>query len=253
MLSRKIGAQLFTVRDMCRDAVGFDSTLLRLSNIGYKLIQVSGIGPVSAEEVRDISAKYNMKIICTHKSFEDYNERMSELIAYHKTIGCNIAGLGSYWDFCKAKSARDVIEKINILNGFTKRFREDGISFAYHNHAFEFMRIDGKYIMDYILEYGEFDLILDVYWLACAAQSPQEFIKKAGRRARIIHFKDLKMNENDAVFCEVGEGNLDWRAIIEACDEAGSEYAMVEQDSCSGDPVESLARSYNNLKKLGFN
>ena len=144
MLSRKIGAQLFTVRDMCRDAVGFDSTLLRLSDIGYKLIQVSGIGPISAEEVRDISAKHNMKIICTHKSFEDYNERMSELIAYHKTIDCNIAGLGSYSDLCRVKSAREIIEKINILNGFAKRLGEEGISFAYHNHAFEFMRIDEK-------------------------------------------------------------------------------------------------------------
>ena len=152
MLSRKIGAQLFTVRDLCRDAAGLDSTLARLSDIGYKLIQVSGIGPISAEEVRDISAKHNMKIICTHRSFEDYNERMSEQIAYHKTIGCNIAGIGSYWDLCRAKDTSDIIGKIDILNGFARRLREEGISFAYHNHAFEFMRSDGKYIMDYICD-----------------------------------------------------------------------------------------------------
>ena len=252
MLNRKIGAQLFTVRDACRDAAGLDNTLARLSKIGYKLIQVSGIGPISAEEVRDVSAKHDMEIVCTHKSFDDYNERMREVVEYHKTIGCNIAGIGSYWDFCKAKNAGEVIGKINILNKFTRELREEGISFAYHNHAFEFMRIDGKYIMDYIMEYGEFDLILDVYWLAYAAQVPSDFIKRAGKRARVIHFKDLKMKENESVFCEVAEGNLNWKAIIEACDEAGSEYAMVEQDTCGGDPIGSLEISYNNLKKFGF-
>ena len=252
MLDRRIGAQLFTVRDLCRDASGFDETLKKLSKIGYKLIQVSGIGNISAEEVRDISAKYNMEIICTHRSFEDYNEHMPDVIAYHKTIGCNIAGLGSYWNFVGLKKPDDIIRHIEILNGFSRELRKSGICFAYHNHAMEFMRIEGKYIMDLILEYGEFDLILDVYWLAYAAQNPSEFIKKAGKRARVIHFKDLRINENQSEFCEIAEGNLDWNDIIKACDEAGAEYAMVEQDSCNGDPVYSLALSYNNLKKFGF-
>jgi sugar phosphate isomerase/epimerase len=51
---------------------------------------------------------------------------------------------------------------------------------------------------------------------------------------------------------EVGEGNLNWPEIIEACRHAGVEYYAVEQDTCCRDPFESLAISLRNLKAMGL-
>ena len=73
-----------------------------------------------------------------------------------------------------------------------------------------------------------------------------------GKRAVCVHFKDLEIVENNAVMAEVMEGNLDWDAIIAACEDAGTQWALVEQDICRRDPFESMEISYNNLKTKGF-
>ena len=253
MMDRRIGAQLYTVRDLCKNEKGFEDTISRLSKIGYKTVQVSGIGPIAPEKIKSICDSYNMQIVCTHKSFDEYTKHCDEMIKYHKTIDCKIAGLGSRMELADARSTNEVIDEINKLNEIYDRLADAGIEFCYHNHAFEFMKFDSKYLMDYMLEYGKFGFIVDVYWLAYAAQNPADFIRKIGKRARVVHFKDLRMNKNQSEFAEVMEGNLDWQDIISACDEAGTEAAMVEQDICHLDPVESLKISYNNLKTLGFN
>ena len=200
MMDRRIGAQLFTTRASCQDAEGFDSTLARLSKIGYKTVQVSGVGPIGAADIRRICDKHNMEIICTHKGLDDYENNIDEMIAFHKELGCSIPGLGSMFPLTEAKTAADVRSLIERLNKITRALAAEGLSFCYHNHAFEFMKIDGRYIMDYMLEYGEFDYILDVYWLAYAAQNPAAFIRKIGKRAKVIHFKDLKMKGNTDLY-----------------------------------------------------
>ena len=70
---------------------------------------------------------------------------------------------------------------------------------------------------------------------------------------KVVHFKDMGGgSENQSIMTEVGEGNLEWSAIIEACQDAGVEYAAVEQDICQRDPFESLAISYQNLINYGL-
>jgi sugar phosphate isomerase/epimerase len=54
-------------------------------------------------------------------------------------------------------------------------------------------------------------------------------------------------------FAEIGEGNLNWPAIMEAARKGGVEWYLVEQDrSYDRDPFESLAISYRNLKAMGL-
>ena len=251
-MDRRIGAQLYTVREQCRDAQGLDETLGRLEKIGYKTVQVSGIGPIPAKEIKAICDSHGMEIICTHRSLDDYENKMDEMIAFHRELGVKLPGLGSMFSLCEVKTADEAKEQIERLNRIARRLKAEGMTFCYHNHAFEFMKLGGRYLMDYMLEYGEFDFILDVYWLAYAGQDPAKFIRKIGSRAKVIHFKDLKMKGNTSVFGEIMEGNLDWDEIIAACDEAGALCAMVEQDVCDGDPVDSMAVSYRNLQTKGF-
>lgn len=253
MTDRRIGAQLYTVHELCGDEAGLDNTLARLEKIGYKQVQISAIGDIAPERIREICDAHGMNIICTHKGGADYAERMDEMIDFHKKLGCDIAGLGMDPAFMDMTTADEVRAEIAKLNDFTRKLAAAGISFCYHNHAAEFAKIDGKYIMDYMIEEGEFGFIVDVYWLAYAAQDPAEFIRRLGKRAKVVHFKDLKIVRNEAKYAEVGEGNLNWEEIIAACDEAGTIAAAVEQDVCPADPVDSLEISYKNLTKLGFN
>jgi len=98
--------------------------------------------------------------------------------------------------------------------------------------------------------------IVDTFWVQFGGLAPAEFISKLGKRAMMVHFKDYYINAKKGFtvkVCEVGEGNLNWDKIINACEEAGCEYALVEQDDCYGEnPFDCLKRSFNYLKAMGL-
>jgi len=78
------------------------------------------------------------------------------------------------------------------------------------------------------------------------------WIRKLKGRAQIVHLKDMAMRGSTQLFAEVGEGNLNWPAILDACKEAGVEWYIIEQDTCQRDPFESLGISLRNLKAMGI-
>jgi sugar phosphate isomerase/epimerase len=51
---------------------------------------------------------------------------------------------------------------------------------------------------------------------------------------------------------EIGEGNLNWPAILQACKEAKVEWYAIEQDICQRNPFDSLRISYENLRAMGL-
>ena len=250
-MDKRIGAQLYTVRDFTKNKEDFEETVKRISDIGYKSVQISAVGNIAPEIMREICQKYNIEIACTHKSYDDYTERLDEMIDFHKRLGCSIAGLGYMNTEAKTvNSLKPFIEKLNIIS---EKMADAGISFAYHNHHIEFEKLsDGTTIMDYMTEHGNFDFIVDVYWLAFSGINPADFIKKLGNRAIVIHYKDLAIKNGTQIISEIGKGNLDWDSIIKASEEAGSKWAMVEQDTCSGNPFDSLEISYKYLTQKGF-
>lgn len=72
-----------------------------------------------------------------------------------------------------------------------------------------------------------------------------------------VDFKDMAkfmhIFTNTIEFAELGEGNLDLKAIIEAGLESGAQYFLVEQDNTYGrDPFECLEVSANHLRNLGY-
>lgn len=250
-MDKRIGAQSFTVREFCQTKEDFRESMEKISKIGYKVVQLSAIGAIDAKDIKEICDEFGLTIACTHRSWDEYKNNIDFSIDFHKTIGCNVAGLGAMPDW--VSTHQQAINMVNELNKIARKLKEHGITFAYHNHAMEFKKINGKYIMDYFLEYGEFDFIIDVYWLAVAGQNPAEFIRKNKDKIKMIHYKDLKIKERVPEICEVMEGNLDWDDIIAASFESAAEYALVEQDICdNGMPFLCLETSYNNLKTKGF-
>jgi sugar phosphate isomerase/epimerase len=48
----------------------------------------------------------------------------------------------------------------------------------------------------------------------------------------------------------VGAGVIDWPKVLKAGVKAGAQHFYVEQDSTPGDPIESLKKSYDYLRKV---
>ncbi len=253
MMDKRIGAQYFTIRDFCKTLEDFEKSCEKVSRIGYKTVQLSGIGNFCAEDVKRILDKYDLFPVCTHRPWENYVNDIDSEIRFHKTIGCPIAGIGSMPGFNAEKNTvKDFIEKANVI---TEKLSENGLIFAYHNHAFEFQKTDGKYVIDILtdgIKNDSFKYIIDAYWVSYAGINAAEFIRKYKGKIACVHFKDLKMKGNDSVFAPVGEGNLNWDDIINACNESGVQYALVEQDICEKDPFECLEDSYKFLSEKGF-
>lgn len=255
-MDKRIGAQLYTLREFCQTAEDFDDTLKKVSEIGYKIIQVSGIGPISAADIKKSADKYGLKICCTHKGPDDFKpENLENTIAFHKEIGCDIAGICSMPP--EYRESDDGFKKfIKDYSAAAEILYKEGIRFGYHNHAIEFKKYEGKHIFYRLAEETDpdkFTFIFDTYWAAFAGMNVTEVMEKLKGRISVAHYKDLQVvSFLETGMCEVGEGNLAWEKIIKASEETGIEYAVVEQDVCKRDPFESLKMSFDYLTKKGF-
>ena len=260
-MDNRIGAQLYTLRNFCKTLEGFDESCRKVSEMGYKVIQLSGNGDFTAEEVKEVLDKYGLVCACTHRAPEKYLEHLDKEIAFHKIIGCKVCGLGAMPEGTKCEFQEN--EGMELVEKFAKDFgpvceklAEHGLVFAYHNHGFEFVKINGKYLFEELFErmpYDNFKLILDVYWLASVGVNPAKFITKYKDKIACLHYKDLKVVKHKSqTYAEVGQGNLEWDEIIAASKESSAEFALVEQDKCDKDPFEALKISYEFLKEKGF-
>ncbi|MBR5270802.1 MAG: sugar phosphate isomerase/epimerase [Clostridia bacterium] len=254
-MDKHIGAQFYTIRDYIQTIEDFDKSCKKLSDIGYKLIQVSGT-PLKANEMREVLDKYGMYACSSHRSFTDFQNNLDEVIEYNKILGCEVCGLGSApLEYMRSNEA--LTGFINEANKISEIIKKEGMSFGYHNHATEFLKLDGKYIFDRLVEEMDPDagFILDTYWCQVGGQNPVKIINDLGKRAVIMHYKDYAVNPDNVLTCEiteVGNGNLYWDEIIEATEKAGSKWVVVEQDTSRMNPFDSLKISYDFLTKKGF-
>ena len=250
----KIGAQLYTVRDFTQTAADFADTIKKVADMGYTCVQVSGIGGgITPQEVADICKANNVEIVITHTPQNRIVNDTKQVIADHALMGAKYIGLGAMpWDKGGSKAGYESFVK--ELAPAAKAIKAAGFQFMYHNHAFEYLRFDGKTGMDYLANHlPDAGFTLDTFWVQAGGADPAWQLKKLAGRVDVIHLKDFVIVDNERRMAVVMEGNLNWDAIFAAAKEAGVKYAMVEQDDCYGrDPFECLHTSLQNLKKYGI-
>lgn len=246
----KIGAQLFTVRDFCKNTDDFAKTLERVADIGYKNVQVSGTCEFEAEWLREELRKNGLKCTLTHTAKEKLIGDTEKVIKDHGIFDCKYVGLG-YYKFDGTKENYDSF--VGTYLPVAKKIAEGGRYFMYHNHASEFAKLGDKTILDRLFEDfspEEMGFTVDAYWVQVGGANPADYIERFSGRVQCIHLKDYAYGPKMAV---VGEGNINFDRVFEKAKDAGTEYMFVEQDNCNGeDPFECLRRSYEFLKSRGF-
>ena len=255
-----IGAQLYTVRDFTQTEKDFDESIRKIKKIGYTCVQVSAIGKFAPERVKEICDKHDIKIVLTHTDPARVVTDTVGVISDHKKQGAGYIGIGGlpgqYRDSAGAikKFAEDYMPAAKKIAGA-------GMKFMYHNHHFEFEKIDGELIIDRLAGLFKPELmgfILDTYWVQAGGADPALYLGKFAGRVEAIHFKDMTITKDadgrvKQTMCPILEGNLNWPAIFRACEKSGVEYAFIEQDDCNGlDPFDCLDISLKNLNKYGY-
>ena len=248
----KLGAQFYTLRKRTQTKEGLEECFRAMSAIGYEAAQMSAIGPVAPEDIRDMAEKYALPVTCTHSPYDRIIGDTEKLIEEHKIYGCPVIGLGSM-PGAYISSAEGVRAFIAESREAAKKIRAAGLRFAYHNHYKEFSDVGGTDIFDILFsEFPELDFIADVYWMAYAGRDPLTYIRRIGReRMTNIHFKDMKSLPKGDI-CPCGAGVLDFAAMARVCEEEGIENALVEQDNAPelGDEFEQMKFSYEHLRPL---
>lgn len=249
----RIAAQLYTVRDYTKTPEGIASTLKRVREIGYEVVQLSGLGPIDVKELKGILDGEGLKVCITHIGFDALKNDLQRVIDEHHLLGCKHVAVGSMpGDY---KSGDGFYRFASEASSIGEKLADAGLTFSYHNHSFELERFGDRLGLDILIEESDPKFLcfeVDTYWVQHGGGDPAAWIDKVRGRIPVVHFKDMGVKNGQSVMFEVGEGNLNWPRIIEACKGAGVEYYAVEQDTCYRDPFESLGISLRNLKAMGL-
>lgn len=247
----QVAAQLYTVRDHCRTAGELADAARKIRAIGYTAVQLSGLGPIPDHEIIGIMAGEGLTICATHEPGEDILDRPKKCIERLQRLGCQITAypFPREVDLTRADHIRSLISKLDSAGAL---FRAAGLRLAYHNHAMEFIKFEGRTILEKIYAETKPENLaaeLDTFWIHYGGGEIIPWCRKMAGRLPTIHLKDYGVTkENTHQWCELGVGTLDFPNIIAEAERSGCQWFIVEQDTCPADPFESLKISYQYLK-----
>lgn len=255
----KIAVTLFNLRDYCKTEKDLDDTLGKVKDIGFRAVQVSGVGPINPVVIKSLLDKHGLYCCATHENLDSYENSFENIVEKMKILECPFTAIGSPGNGFWTKSG--TLNLASRLENIGKKFQQEGIIFGYHNHDSEFVKFTDKTFLDEIYDNTSPNLFaeLDVHWIQKGGADPVEWIKKMKGRTYVLHFKDfaLKFEEGNnpvSEFAEIGEGNLNWEEIIKACVKTNVRWYVVEQDTTRGDRdiFESIKISFDNMKSMGI-
>lgn len=245
----EIGAQLYTVRDYCKDLDSLSETFKKIAEIGYKNIQMSGTCDYDPLWLKEQLDKNDLNCVLTHISRDKLEANPKQVALDHNVFNCKYVGLG-YYAFNDDQKFEDFSK---IFLPVAKQIKANGKYFMYHNHANEFQKINNRTIFDIISEQipaQYMGFTLDTYWIQRGGGDPAQYIEKFSGRVPCIHLKDYAFEAKMAV---LGEGNINFDRVFQKAESSGTKYLIVEQDDCNGEnPFDCLKRSYDYLKSCGF-
>ena len=247
----QVAAQLYTVREHCRTAAELAVTAKKIRAIGYPAVQLSGLGPIPEAEIVAIMRDAGLTICATHEPAQEILDQPEASIARLQRLGCQLTAYPypSGVDFANAGHIRTLAHKLDAAGA---KFRAAGLVLGYHNHAIEFVKFEGAPVLDYLYARTRPEHLvgeLDTFWIHYGGGDVVEWIEKLRGRLPFIHLKDYGFTtENKHTWCELGRGTLHWKKIVAAAERSGCEWFIVEQDTCPGDPFESLRISFDYLR-----
>lgn len=259
----KLGLQLYTIRDaMTADVQG---SLKIVSDIGYKYVELADYADRkfyrhSPAEFLKIVQDLGMEILSSHTQVEGAGVTLDNariMAEDHAKLGVKYCLQPWIVEEMRTTIAsyQRMAENWNKIGAVMKEF---GIQFGYHNHNFEFATVEGKVpYFDVMLAELDKDLVtmeLDMFWATKAGQDPVELFKKYPGRFKLFHLKDAYTRQAPfyevikADIAPVGQGVIDFKAIIAAKDTAGMKYMIVEQDQSRDNTImQDIKTSFVNL------
>jgi len=261
-----LGVQLYTVRTKLGPQA--DATIKTIADIGYREVETTAD---ALAVVAPLLTKYGLSAPSGHFGYdaiagETPTEAFGKSLAQAAELGMKFYVIP--YLFAPQRKAIDDYKRIaDRLNEAGRRVKAAGLQLCYHHHSFEFNPLPGaggqtERGWDVLMTRCDKALVgleVDVFWLATAGLDPAKTIVDLGSQVKLLHLKDRArdapqtFNEGSVPppsFKEVGNGGLDFVAILKAARQVGAAHCFVEQDQTPGDPTASLRQSFEYLKTV---
>lgn len=256
-----VSAQLYTLRDYTHSVKEIVKTMRKIRKIGYTSAQISAMASLDPAELRRLMTDEGVEPISAHVGLAEYADIPAVAAQCH---GWGVKHVViPYLPLDSVPTVASWKKIARQFSAYGKALAKEGVILLYHNHAFEFQKYGirggrgGQAGLDILFENSDPRYLqseLDIGWVARGGHNPVTWAKKLKGRLDQVHVKDWGMLDNEPVWRAVGEGGIEWPAVIKACKASGTRHFIVEQDDCpiTNDPFKSMRISFENLQALGL-
>lgn len=225
----------------------------------------SGFFGETAESFKSILNDLQLTVPSVHTDLETLENHLDDLARAADVIGFEYVGLPAIPPENRT-SMEDYKKTADLFNEIGKNARELGLKFAYHNHGYGLVEMEGQVPLKYLIENTDPEWVfleMDLFWTAAGNADPVEYLNAYPNRYRLMHVKDMKERKSFSGdggdpaqwmelfpnMCSAGDGVLDLESIISIARKNGVKHFIVEQDMVS-EPEIALRRSFEYLKSL---
>lgn len=237
----KLGLQLWSVKDSMENDV--EATLKAVSELGFIGVEFAGFFDKSADEMKSLLDKYNLKVAGSHTGPDLLFNNPQEVIEYNTAIG-------NHNIVCPHYDLKDEVSLEKLIGEFERVYpvyKNAGMKLYYHNHNHEFFKIGDRYALDILFERLPFlNPQIDTYWVCNADVDVESFCMQYKCRCNLIHLKDGTKTTSTSV----GDGEIDIKNILDICEKINAEWIIVEDESWSPSGLESVKAGINYLKNI---
>ncbi len=238
-MTAPIALQLYSIREELNG--DFETGVRRIADMGYVSVEPAGFPGTTPQEAAKLFRELDLAVPSAHVAMPIGEVKQQTLDTMH-TFGSTriVSGLGPD-DFLTVDLIKRSCEKFNEASAVAV---ENSMSFAIHNHWWEFLPIDSGHVYKVMLDYLEPQVLfeVDTYWVKTAGLNPATVVRELGARAPLLHIKDGPCNKEESMTA-IGDGIMDFHSIVEA---GGTtvEWMIVELDRCDTDMIEAVEQSY---------
>lgn len=273
-MSIPVGLQVYSIRDDAQK--DFAGAMRQVKEMGYDFVELAGLYGLQPAEIRRTLDDCGLYALSAHVPFAELAGDIARTAEDYAAIGCRFVAIPYLTEDLRPREP-GFQKVLDAIPTFAETLGKKGIQLLYHNHDFEFRRMEnGSYALDYLYERftpAQLQTELDTCWVKVAGEDPAAYIRKYAGRCPVVHLKDFFKEGKPADMYEligiqaqkkegpagvfefrpVGHGMQDMPAITAAAAESGAKYFVVEQDSSVGrPPMEAVRMSREYLRTLGI-
>ena len=252
MNRENIALQVYSVRgDLEKDFFG---TLRAVKEMCYAGVEFAGLYGNDPELVRSFCEEIGLTPLSAHVSIQEFMADVDGVVDTYAKVGVQYVAIP--WLGEEMRPGHEgYAEFKKWVALISAKLKEKGIVLGYHNHDFEFEKVNGEYILDIMYRDMPADVLvtqLDTCWVNVGGENPAAYVEKYAGRIPTVHLKDFKGSKAENMYgligvegsdtkaddtkfmlTPVGMGCQDFKAIVAAGDAGGAKWYIVEQDEPS--------------------